>query len=152
MLKDFAWEIATFESKCHFINFGLIFLGILYLLKVGVSVGVTKAFKKGKGGLKYTIWCNKMIIIWSEVLNNLSFLLFSENLNTVKCQIVKLEKIPCLTFGVNYMVTYIQRMKLQSPKFKRVSQNETPDFPFWGLNICVDFVQRDLKKWGIRRN
>ena len=27
----------------------------------------------------------------------------------------------------------------QSPKFKRVSLNETPEFPFWGLNICVDY-------------
>ena len=34
----------------------------------------------------------------------------------------------------------------QSPKFKRVSLNETPEFPFWGLKICVDFDLRDLKK------
>ena len=34
----------------------------------------------------------------------------------------------------------------QSPKFKRESQNETPEFPFWGLNICVDFYLRDSKK------
>jgi len=34
----------------------------------------------------------------------------------------------------------------QSPKFKRVSLNETPEFPFWGLNICVDFDLRDSKK------
>ena len=33
-----------------------------------------------------------------------------------------------------------------SPKFKRVSLNETPEFPFWGLNICVDFDLRDSKK------
>ena len=24
--------------------------------------------------------------------------------------------------------------------------NETPEFPFWDLNICVDFDLRDLKK------
>jgi len=35
---------------------------------------------------------------------------------------------------------------VQSPKFKRVSLNETPEFPFWGLNICVDFDLRDSKK------
>ena len=35
---------------------------------------------------------------------------------------------------------------LQSPKFKRVSFNETFEFPFWGLNISVDFDLRDLKK------
>ena len=33
-----------------------------------------------------------------------------------------------------------------SPKFKRVSLNETPEFPFWGLNVCVGFDLRDLKK------
>jgi len=33
-----------------------------------------------------------------------------------------------------------------SPKFKRVSLNETLEFPFWGLNICVDFDLRDSKK------
>ena len=33
-----------------------------------------------------------------------------------------------------------------SPKFKRVSLNETPEFPFWGLNVCVDFDLRDFKK------
>jgi len=32
-----------------------------------------------------------------------------------------------------------------SPKFKRVSLNETPELPFWGLNICVDFDLRDSK-------
>ena len=26
---------------------------------------------------------------------------------------------------------------------KRVLLNETPEFPFWGLNICVDFDLRD---------
>ena len=34
----------------------------------------------------------------------------------------------------------------QSLKFKRVSLNETPEFPFWGLNTFVDFVLRDSKK------
>ena len=34
----------------------------------------------------------------------------------------------------------------QSPKFKRVLLNETPEFPFWGLKICVDFDLRDSKK------
>ena len=33
-----------------------------------------------------------------------------------------------------------------SPKFKRVSLNETFEFPFWGVNICVDFYLRDSKK------
>ena len=37
----------------------------------------------------------------------------------------------------------------QSPKFKRVSLNETPEFPFWGLKFCVDFDLRDSKKWRI---
>ena len=35
-----------------------------------------------------------------------------------------------------------------SPKFKRVLLNETPKFPFWGLNICVDFDLRGSKKNG----
>ena len=35
-----------------------------------------------------------------------------------------------------------------SPKFKRVSLNETPEFPFWGLKFCVDFDLRDSKKNG----
>ena len=34
----------------------------------------------------------------------------------------------------------------QSPKFKRVSLNETPEFPILGLHICVDFDLRDSKK------
>ena len=34
----------------------------------------------------------------------------------------------------------------QSPKFKRVSLNETTEFLFWGLSICVDFDLSDLKK------
>ena len=33
-----------------------------------------------------------------------------------------------------------------SSKFKRVSLKETHEFPFWGLNICVDFDIRDSKK------
>jgi len=37
-------------------------------------------------------------------------------------------------------------MVTQSPKFKRVSLNETPKFPFWGSNVCVDFYLRDSKK------
>jgi len=35
---------------------------------------------------------------------------------------------------------------IQSPKFKRVLLNETPKFPFLGLNICVDFDLRGSKK------
>ena len=35
---------------------------------------------------------------------------------------------------------------VQSPKFKRVLLDETPKFPFWGLNICVDFDLRGSKK------
>jgi len=35
--------------------------------------------------------------------------------------------------------------RVQSPKFKRVLLNETPEFPFWGLNICVDFDLGDFK-------
>jgi len=34
---------------------------------------------------------------------------------------------------------------VQSPKFIRVLLNETPEFHFWGLNICVDFDLRDSK-------
>ena len=33
-----------------------------------------------------------------------------------------------------------------SPKFKRVPLDKTPEFPFWGLNIRVDFDLRDSKK------
>ena len=33
-----------------------------------------------------------------------------------------------------------------SPKFERESLNETFKFPFWGLNICVDFDLRDSIK------
>ena len=36
--------------------------------------------------------------------------------------------------------------KPQRAKLKRVSLNETPEFPFWGLNICVDFDLRDSEK------
>ena len=41
---------------------------------------------------------------------------------------------------------------IQSPKFKRVLLNETPEFPFWDLNICVDFDLRDSKKNGKYHN
>ena len=34
----------------------------------------------------------------------------------------------------------------QSLKFKRVLLNETSEFPFWGLIICVDFDLRDSIK------
>ena len=34
----------------------------------------------------------------------------------------------------------------RSPKFKRVSLNETLEFPFCGLMFCVDFDLRDSKK------
>ena len=34
----------------------------------------------------------------------------------------------------------------QSPKFKRVSLDKTPEFPFWGLIICVDFDLRYSKE------
>ena len=33
-----------------------------------------------------------------------------------------------------------------SPKFKRVSLNETLEFPFWRLNICVDFGLRNSQQ------
>ena len=35
---------------------------------------------------------------------------------------------------------------LLSPKFKIVSLNETPEFPFWDLIFCVDFDFRDSEK------
>ena len=31
----------------------------------------------------------------------------------------------------------------QSSKFEKVSLNETSEFPFWGLNIRVNFYLRD---------
>ena len=40
----------------------------------------------------------------------------------------------------------LQYTLVQSPKFKRVSLDKTPEFPFWELNICVDFDLRDSKK------
>ena len=40
----------------------------------------------------------------------------------------------------------MNRSRVLSPKFKRVSLNETPEFPVWGLNICVDFDLKDSKK------
>ena len=33
----------------------------------------------------------------------------------------------------------------QSPKFKKVSLNESLEFPLWGLSISVDFDLEDLK-------
>ena len=39
--------------------------------------------------------------------------------------------------------------QVQSPKFKRVSLNKTREFPFWGLNIYVDFDFEIRKKWKI---
>ena len=33
----------------------------------------------------------------------------------------------------------------QSPKFNRASLNKGHEFPYWGLNICIDFDLRDLK-------
>ena len=41
---------------------------------------------------------------------------------------------------------YSELFTEQSPKFKRVLLKETPEFPFWDLNICVDFDLRDSKK------
>ena len=32
------------------------------------------------------------------------------------------------------------------PEIKKVSLNKTPEIPFWGLSICVDFDLRDSKK------
>ena len=46
-----------------------------------------------------------------------------------------------------YMLTFMSNVWGLSPKFKRVSLNETPEFPFWGLIIYVDFDLRDPKKW-----
>ena len=40
----------------------------------------------------------------------------------------------------------LQYTSVQSPKFKRVSLDKTPEFPFCGLNICVHFDLRDSKK------
>ena len=39
-----------------------------------------------------------------------------------------------------------------SPKFKRVLLNETPLFPFRGLNICVDFDLRYSKNGKYEEN
>ena len=39
----------------------------------------------------------------------------------------------------------LQYTSVQSPKFIRVSLDKTPEFPFWGLNICVHFDLRDSK-------
>ena len=50
--------------------------------------------------------------------------------------------------GVKLNIEYICTIFIitQSPKFKRVSLNETPEFSFRGLNICVDFNLRDSEK------
>jgi len=50
------------------------------------------------------------------------------------------------TISKQVLYTINLLVELQSPKFKRVSLDKTPEFPFWGLNICVDFDLRDLKK------
>jgi len=48
---------------------------------------------------------------------------------------------------VNNNTNYKQTFGVSlSPKFIRVSLNKTPEFSFWGLNICVDFDLRDSKK------
>ena len=39
----------------------------------------------------------------------------------------------------------LRELRAQSPKFKRVS-DKTPEFPFWGLIICVDFDLRYSKE------
>ena len=56
-----------------------------------------------------------------------------------------------LTTAVYMWIMYVNSTILhihfvQSLKFKRVSLNKTPGFPFWGLIICVDFDLRDSKK------
>ena len=43
------------------------------------------------------------------------------------------------------MYLILSNSEVLSPKFKRVSLNETLEFPFWGLNICVDFDLRNSK-------
>ena len=40
----------------------------------------------------------------------------------------------------------LELINILSPKFKRVSLNDTPEFPFWGLNIYVNFDLRGYKK------
>ena len=38
------------------------------------------------------------------------------------------------------------QIQCQAPEPEILKElNETPEFPFWGLNICVDFDLRDLK-------
>ena len=39
----------------------------------------------------------------------------------------------------------IYTSKFMSGKFMRVSLNKTPEFPFWGVNIYVDFNFRNQK-------
>ena len=48
------------------------------------------------------------------------------------------------TMGLCEPLTVHQAKRALSPKFKRVLLlNKTPEFPFRGLNICVDFNLRD---------
>jgi len=47
---------------------------------------------------------------------------------------------------LGFTTTFYLNFSALSPKFKRVSLNETLEFPFWGLKICVDFDLRDSKK------
>ena len=44
--------------------------------------------------------------------------------------------------------TFTKLLLVQSRKFNRISLNETFEFPFRDLNICVDFDLRDFKKNG----
>ena len=43
-------------------------------------------------------------------------------------------------------------LSTQSTKFKRVSLNETLEFPLWGLSIIVDFDLKDLKSGEYEEN
>ena len=42
---------------------------------------------------------------------------------------------------------FFRQYNTLSSKLKRVSLNQTPELPFWGLCICVDNVLRDSKKF-----
>ena len=51
---------------------------------------------------------------------------------------------PCtLQYSTKKQDACIDHKVQQTPKFKRVSLNETPEFPFWGLGNCVDFDLRN---------
>ena len=63
-------------------------------------------------------------------MKNIKFRLQSPNLQTEYCD---------ETHGIGNPFHELG----QSHKFKRVSLNETPEFPVGGLNICVDFHSRD---------